>query len=336
MAADDDFPAARAGDPRGPRPEAARATPIRPTASAEFLSGFGEESTDVFETGAVSSGGIKLERQPILTVLAGPQMGLSRVIDREELVLGRGEGSDLLLNDQGLSRRHCRLLRVGEEVYIEDLESSNGTFVDGDVVRGQRALPDGARIHLGRHTVISLTRRDALEQLAARQLYESSMRDSLTELYNRRYFDQRLREEFAFATRHQAPLSVILLDLDHFKKVNDTWGHPAGDEVLRQVAALIKRCVRKEDVASRFGGEEFGVVVRTESHDGARAVAERMRKRIEDTPVYHEQQLILVTASAGMATAAPPHMFETPAALLAAADQALYRAKAGGRNRVEG
>jgi two-component system, cell cycle response regulator len=336
MAADDDFPAARGGDTRKVRPDELRATPVHPTASADFLAGFGEESTDVFETGAVSSGGLKLERQPILTVLAGPQMGLSRVIDRQELVLGRGEGSDLLLNDQGLSRKHCRLLRIGDEVFIEDLESSNGTFVDGEVVRGQRVLEDGARIHLGRHTVISLSRRDALEQLAARQLYESSMRDSLTDLYNRRYFDQRLREEFAFATRHQAPLSVILLDLDLFKRVNDTWGHPAGDEVLRQVAALIKRCVRKEDVASRFGGEEFGVVVRTESHEGARAVAERMRKRIEDTPIYHEQHLILVTASAGMATAAPPHMFETPAALLAAADQALYRAKAGGRNRVDG
>ena len=169
--------------------------------------------------------------------------------------------------------------------------------------------------------------------MAARQLYESSMRDPLTDLYNRRFFDQRLREEFAFATRHQAPLSVILLDLDHFKQVNDTWGHPAGDEVLRQVAGLIKRCVRKEDVASRFGGEEFAVVVRTESHEGARAVAERMRKRIEDTSIHHEGELILVTTSAGVATAAPPHMYESPSALLAAADQALYRAKAGGRNR---
>jgi two-component system cell cycle response regulator len=307
-----------------------------PAASPEFLTGFGEDSTDVFETGAVSSGGTQLEREPILTVLAGPQMGLSRMVDRSELVLGRGEGCDLLLADQGLSRRHCRLLREAERVYIEDLESSNGTFVDGEVVRGRRLLPDGARIHLGRHTVLSLTRRDALEQLAARQLYESSMRDSLTDLYNRRYFDQRLREEFAFATRHQAPLSVILLDLDHFKKVNDTWGHPAGDEVLRQVAALIRRCVRKEDVASRFGGEEFGVVVRTESHEGARAVAERMRKRIEDTPIYHDEHLILVTTSGGVATAAPPHMYETPAALLAAADQALYRAKGNGRNRLEG
>jgi two-component system cell cycle response regulator len=307
-----------------------------PEATPEFLTGFGADTTDVFETKAAPIGGPKAERQLILTVLVGPQMGWSRVVDRGELVVGRGEGSDLVLNDQGLSRRHCRILRQGDTTFIEDLDSSNGTFVDGQLVRGQMPLPEGARIHLGRHTVLSLARRDPLEQVAARQLYESSMRDPLTDLHNRRFFDQRLREEFAFATRHQAPLSVILLDLDHFKKVNDTWGHPAGDEVLRQVAALIKRCLRREDVASRFGGEEFGVVVRTESHEGARAVAERMRKRLVETPIYHEGKLIPVTTSAGVATAAPPHLYESPAALLAAADQALYRAKAAGRNRIEG
>jgi diguanylate cyclase (GGDEF)-like protein len=161
------------------------------------------------------------------------------------------------------------------------------------------------------------------------------MRDPLTDLYNRRFFDQRLREEYAFASRHQRPLSVILLDLDHFKLVNDSHGHPAGDEVLRNVARLIKRCVRQEDVACRLGGEEFGVIVRIDGREGARAVAERMRKRIEETPVHFGGVLIPITASAGIATAAPPHMHESPTALLAAADRALYRAKDDGRNRCE-
>src|SRR3990170_105364 len=148
--------------------------PGRTGAVPQFLASFGEETTDVLDTPAVASGGVKPERQLILTVLAGPQMGLSRVLDRPELVLGRGEGSDLLLADQGLSRRHCRLVRDGGQLYIEDLESSNGTFVDGQQVSGRIPLAEGARIHLGRHTVLSLSRRDALEQLAARQLYESS------------------------------------------------------------------------------------------------------------------------------------------------------------------
>jgi two-component system, cell cycle response regulator len=307
----------------------------RPVASAEFLATFGEDGTDVFETAAPSTGGLRLERQFILTVLAGPQIGLNRAVDQAEIVLGRGEGCAMLLHDPGLSRRHCRLIKEGDLVFIEDLESSNGTFVDGEMVRARHPLLEGARIHLGRHTVLSLSRQDPLERHAAQQLYESSMRDPLTELYNRRFFDQRLREEYAFATRHQRPLSVIILDLDHFKRVNDSYGHPAGDEVLRQVARLVKRCVRQEDVACRLGGEEFGVIVRSEGREGARAVAERMRKRIEDSPVYFGEHLILVTASAGMTTAAPPHMHESPAAMVAAADQALYRAKADGRNRCE-
>ena len=183
--------------------------------------------------------------------------------------------------------------------------------------------------------MLSLTRQDPLERQAAQQLYESSVQDPLTELYNRRFFDQRLREEYAFATRHQRPLSVIIVDLDHFKRVNDSYGHPGGDEVLRQVGRLVKRCVRQEDVACRLGGEEFGVIVRSDGREGSRAVAERMRKRIEETLVPFREHLIQVTASAGIATAAPPHMHESPAALFAAADEALYRAKGAGRNRCE-
>jgi len=209
-------------------------------------------------------------------------------------------------------------------------------LLDGAPIAGKTRLAEGARIALGRHTLLGLSRQDRLEQRAARQLYDSSMRDSLTDLHNRRVFDQRLREEHAFATRHQAPLSIVLLDLDHFKEVNDTWGHQAGDQVLRHVAGLVKRCVRQEDLAARLGGEEFAFLMRTESHAGARAVAERMRRRIETTPTYFGGQEIAVTVSAGVATAVPPRMIETPTALLAEADRALYRAKAGGRNRCEG
>jgi two-component system cell cycle response regulator len=304
----------------------------KPGPAPEFLATFGDDGTDVFAT-ATTAGSQRFERQFILTVLAGSQMGLACDVESGEVVLGRGEGCTLVLNDPGLSRRHCRLWKQGDQVFIEDLGSSNGTFVDGQMVQGPRVLDEGARIHLGRQTVLSLSRQDPLERHAARQLYESSMRDPLTELYNRRYFDQRLGEEHAFALRHQRPLSVILLDLDHFKRVNDSHGHPAGDEVLRQVAQLIKRCVRQEDIACRLGGEEFGVLVRVEGREGARAVAERIRKRVEESPVAFAGHLIPITVSAGVATAAEPRLFESPAALLAAADEALYRAKAEGRNR---
>jgi two-component system, cell cycle response regulator len=332
-----------ATDPRSPADEGANGDmpgtttgfyPAAGGASAEFLAAYGEDTTDVVEPH--SSPGMKFERQYILTVVAGPQTGFARVIEGSEVVLGRGYGSDLLLVDQGLSRKHCRVWKSGEDMLIEDLGSSNGTFVDGEMVLGPRRLPEGARIHLGRHTLLTLSRQDPLEHEAARQLFETSMRDPLTDLYNRRFFDQRLREEFAFASRHHTSLSVILLDLDHFKRVNDTWGHPAGDEVLREVGALVRGCFRREDVAFRLGGEEFAVVVRSETHEGACAAAERIRRMLEDASITWEDDTIRFTASAGVATALPGELLESASALLAAADRALYRAKAGGRNRVEG
>jgi two-component system cell cycle response regulator len=307
-----------------------------PLASEDFLNTYGEETTDVVETTPEGPGGSRFERQFILTVVAGPQTGFARVIEGAEIVLGRGYGSDLLLADQGLSRRHCRVWRSGDELRIEDLGSSNGTFVDGEPVKGPRSLPEGARIHVGRHTLLTLSRQDPLEYEAARQLFETSMRDALTDLYNRRFFDQRLREEFAFASRHHTALSVILLDLDLFKHINDTWGHPAGDEVLREVGSLIKGCFRREDVAFRLGGEEFAVVVRSETHEGACAAAERIRRVLEEAHVIWEGDVIRFTASAGVATTSPSETVESASSLLAEADRALYRAKAGGRNRTAG
>ncbi len=310
-------------------------TGLYPVASEDFLATYGDDTTDVVDLGPSPTAG-RFERQFILTVVAGPQTGFSRVLDRDHFVLGRGEGSDLVLADQGLSRKHCRVVRRGNDLLIEDLGSSNGTFVGGEPVHGLQPLPEGARIHLGRHTLLTLSLQDPLEHEASRQLFETSMRDSLTELYNRRSFDLRLREEFAFASRHHTELSVILLDIDHFKRVNDTWGHPAGDEVLRETGSLIKACFRREDVAFRLGGEEFAVVLRSESHEGAKAAAERIRRLIDESELLWQGERIRITVSAGIATVGPSDMSESASALLETADRALYRAKASGRNRCEG
>ncbi|HEY0705796.1 MAG TPA: GGDEF domain-containing protein [Polyangia bacterium] len=306
-------------------------------ASEDFLSAYGEDTTDLLEMGAQESLDERADRrQFILTVVAGPHTGFAKVIDQGEIVIGRAAGSDLLLVDPGLSRRHCRIFPGPDGMMIEDLGSSNGTFVDGAPVFTPQLLPEGARIHLGRHTLLTLSRQDPLEYEAARQLFETSMRDPLTDLYNRRFFDRRLHEEFAYAARHQTPLSIILLDLDHFKRVNDTWGHPAGDEVLREVGALVRSCFRQEDVAFRLGGEEFAIVVRGQTHDGARAAAERVRRVLAEATVPWEDDTIRFTASVGVATGMPGDTAESASALLNAADRALYRAKSGGRNRCEG
>jgi diguanylate cyclase (GGDEF)-like protein len=307
-----------------------------PTPAAGYVAVFAsDENTDVLHIGQPALGKVaEREREYIITVLSGPQTGLHRVIDQGSIIIGRAPGCDFLLEDTALSRRHCRIFRAPEGLAIEDLGSSNGTFVDGRLVRTRQSLEVGARINLGRQTVLSLSRQDSLEQSAARRLYESAMRDPLTGVYNRRCLDQRLREEFAYAQRHRSTLSLLMLDLDHFKRINDGLGHPAGDAVLRHLGEIIPRYLRKEDVAARYGGEEFSVLVRSIGADGARALGERIRQRIEAAPVAFERHTIAITASVGVATLDAERFYQSAAALLAAADAALYLAKTGGRNRV--
>lgn len=166
-----------------------------------------------------------------------------------------------------------------------------------------------------------------LEQLA-REMEERSLTDQLTGLPNRRSLDLKLAMEVRLAVRHMVPLSFLMLDVDHFKQYNDSYGHPAGDDVLRKVGAILQECVRVTDFAARWGGEEFAVMLRHTNEDGALVVAERIREAVERAAWTHRG----VTVSVGLATLM---RFKPDAgALLAEADRALYDAKRGGRNRV--
>jgi diguanylate cyclase (GGDEF)-like protein len=159
------------------------------------------------------------------------------------------------------------------------------------------------------------------------------VQDPLTGLHNRRHLDARLKAEFAFATRHQTPLSVLLIDIDHFKKINDTYGHAGGDAALRVLAEWMQKTVRAEDIVARYGGEEFAVVARGIEAPGAMLLADRVRMTAERLQVPHEGQIIAFTISVGVATMTRERVLPGVPALLKAADDALYRAKAEGRNR---
>jgi diguanylate cyclase (GGDEF)-like protein len=271
-----------------------------------------------------------------LTLLTGVEAGLVHAIDSDETVLGRGHGCRVRIDDSGLSRRHCRILKSPDGFVIEDLDSTNGTFLDGEPVRGRRKLVDGVRIQMGRDTVLKFSIQDELEMQATRRLYESAMHDPLTGVYNRRYLDDHLAAEFAFAARHGSELALLLIDADHFKRVNDTWGHGAGDTALRALAGHLVRSVRSEDMIARFGGEEFAVLARETSASGALAVAERIRKSVERTPVQLDAgQSVSLTVSIGVVHMGGNRAYLTAQALLEAADEALYRAKEAGRNRCE-
>lgn len=268
----------------------------------------------------------------MVLVLAGPQNGTLFILDQPEITIGRGRANQIYLNDEGLSRRHARISRRADGFYLEDLHSKNGTFCQRQRVREPRRLIDGDRITMGANTVLRFTLQDSLEREASRQTVELTIRDPLTQLLNRRHLEDRLRGEFAYASRHGTRLHVLMVDLDHFKEVNDEHGHQAGDKVLRAVAAALERTLRVEDVIGRYGGEEFLVVARGIDTVGIEALADRLRKVIEDLDVHWESKTLKITASIGVATVSTE--LDTPEKLVAAADEAMYRAKGEGRNRT--
>ncbi|MGF1465729.1 MAG: GGDEF domain-containing protein [Sandaracinaceae bacterium] len=269
----------------------------------------------------------------LLTMLAGPSPGALHEVSGE-LVLGRGQGLVPRIDDRGMSRRHARLFKVGPHYYLEDLGSTNGTRVNGRPLTRRQRLGDGDRIQLGENTVLRVSLQDAQEAEAARRLYESAVLDPLTQVYNRGHFDERLQGEHAFAERHREALSVLLLDLDRFKRVNDTWGHAAGDAVLQATATAVKGALRTEDVFARYGGEEFVILARGTDRTAAARMAERVRRVVEALAVPWAGGELRVTASIGVATFVPGGPFRSAEALVQAADRATYQAKGRGRNRV--
>lgn len=272
------------------------------------------------------------DRKGTVTFLGGARSGTLIPIEGE-LVLGRTEESTMAIDDDSLSRRHARLFTLMGNYYITDLESTNGTFVDGEKIGEPVALKDGARIQLGLSTVLRFALTDPAVVEEAKRLYEATVRDRLTGAYNRHFLDERLKSEWSHATRHDARLSVLFVDADHFKKVNDTYGHAGGDAVLKALSATLGKAIRGEDVVARYGGEEFVILVRGAGPDAVAQVAERVRAEVASKPIAHEGKEIAVTVSIGTATH-EAGKFESADALVAAADAALYKAKESGRNRV--
>jgi two-component system cell cycle response regulator len=251
-----------------------------------------------------------------------------------EAVIGRGRTAEVRLFDEGVSREHARIRTDGIRLYVEDLGSRNGTFCNGKKVDAPVPLGDGDKIQVGRTTILKFTYHDALDESFHEQMYESALRDALTKAYNKRYFADRLDGEFRFARRHDTSMALLMLDIDHFKKINDTYGHPAGDAVLVAVADALTRSVRNEDVVARYGGEEFAIILRSINVEGGRMLGERLRRMIELLQVdVGGSHPLKVTVSIGVA-AFPESNVQNGVELVEAADTALYRAKNGGRNRI--
>jgi two-component system, cell cycle response regulator len=312
---------------------ARRDGPNVPTSLIDEDDGDDAEQTVIAQVPVQGALGATKQRHAYLIVLAGANIGAVYRIHAKETFVGRSQKCEIAIGENGISRRHAKLTMLGDsEILLQDLGSTNGTFVAEQQVSSM-VLKDGDRFQLGGTTLLKFSISDEVEESFQRRLYESSVKDGLTGLHNRKHFDERLDAEFGFALRHGSALSLILVDIDHFKRVNDTYGHQAGDEVLRVVARTLEANIRTEDVVARYGGEEFAVVARGISADQAVMFASRMRSLVEALPIIVENTAINLTISAGVATYING-VFSDKEELVAATDRALYGAKETGRNRV--
>ncbi len=274
-----------------------------------------------------------IPRTACITVLTGTATGRMFTLARGLTVVGRAPTAQIRLVDDGVSRQHAQIRNDGELLWVTDLESRNGTYVNGTKITSESVLNDGDKLQVGRAIVLRFAYHDDLDQSFHENLVSSALRDPLTKLFNKRYFLDRLDSELKFARRHDTPLTLLMLDFDHFKSFNDKHGHLAGDAVLTKLSDVLAKAVRNEDVVARFGGEELAVILRATTLDAAALLADRLRRLVEMTVVDHEGVPLRATVSVGMA-GYPSTNAETVAQLIEAADQALYRAKRAGRNRV--
>lgn len=270
-------------------------------------------------------------KRACLVVLHGKDIGRRFELPPEGLVLGRGEDVSVPVLDTAASRRHAEIKPSPLGWMITDQKSTNGLYINGQRTK-HRVLAEGDRIQIG-STVLKFSFEDALEEGLRRKLYDSATRDALTGLHNKRFFLESLELAFAHADRRDAPLSVLVLDIDYFKMVNDEYGHLVGDVVLKEVAAVLQGEVRQEDLLARFGGEEFVLLMRETGPEAAQALAERVRRRVEEKTFDAEGKALTLTLSVGGATLRGRN-FAGGTGLFECADAALYEAKRAGRNRT--
>jgi two-component system cell cycle response regulator len=274
--------------------------------------------------------GAPQERKAYLVVIAGAAFGDMYRLKSDRVVLGRGERAHVRIIDDGVSREHAAIEQDARQAILVDLKSTNGTFCNGARITRQE-LVDGDKISIGSSSILKFTYQDQIDARFQKQLFESALRDGLTRTFNRRYFLDRLQGELRFSVRHGKSVALLFADIDHFKKINDSHGHPAGDQVLAAVARVLMTTIRTEDVLARYGGEEFAIICREIELPGAEALARRLLAAVARTTFEHGGGVIPVTISIGAVV--DPSLADVQA-LTAAADAAMYEAKRTGRNRV--
>lgn len=282
------------------------------------------------------------ERRPSLVSLRGELLAVSIPLERDEVTLGRALEADVRVNDSRASRLHARIKterdpQSGELRFkITDLGSTNGTLVNGHLLT-EVVLSEGDKIAIGDH-LFRFDMLDDIDREFQQQIHRLLAHDELTGLLTSKSFFSELRREAGRAEVESLPFCVLMMDLDHFKAVNDTHGHLAGSQTLSKIGTVIKQALRVGDVAARFGGEEFAAFLLDADYAQGLVAAERVRSAVEnyDFPITRKDstgdQSHRITISVGVASF--PDDARDPIHLIELADAALYRAKSSGRNRI--
>ena len=273
-------------------------------------------------------------RKASLLVIAGTSAGkMFRVHDLNPMIIGRSKECDICLVEDGISRQHARVERDGHgNIIIVDLNSTNGTHHDGARIT-RHLMRDGDLIQVGSTTFLKFSFQASLEESFHQVQYDQAIRDGLTGIFNKRHFWTKFIEEFAYSLRHNEATSLVMVDIDHFKQINDTYGHLAGDMVLRQITETISKTLRKEDIFARYGGEEFAIILRNQDEQRAYLAAERIRRMVETRRFIWYGTPIPITVSLGIATMNERNFLD-PEEMVRKADEYLYMSKENGRNRT--
>jgi diguanylate cyclase (GGDEF)-like protein len=269
-------------------------------------------------------------KEACLVVIYGMDLGKKYNLDQPAMIIGRSSKSDVQVDQESVSRNHAKVINTGKSIILRDLGSTNGTYVNDELI-DEYVLRDGDFIKIGR-TIFKFLTGNNIENAYHEEIYRLTTIDGLTQIYNKRYFLETLEREISRSHRYRRELSLIMFDIDHFKKINDTYGHLAGDYVLKQLASVIKARIRREDIMARYGGEEFTIILPEIDIFNAAQFADKIRKLVEKTVFKFEETKIPVTISVGVSSINTD--LTNPLDFIKIADDKLYQAKSEGRNKV--
>jgi diguanylate cyclase (GGDEF)-like protein len=267
-----------------------------------------------------------------LVVIYGMDLGKKFNLDKPTIVIGRSSKSTIQVDQESVSRSHAKLINNGNALVLTDLGSTNGTYVNDEPIT-EAVLHDGDLIKIGR-TIFKFLSGGNIENSYHEEIYRLTTIDGLTQIYNKRYFMENLERELSRCQRYGRDLSLLIFDIDHFKAINDSYGHLAGDYILKHMAAAVKENIRREDFLARYGGEEFAIILPETDNGKAMVMAEKLRRLLEKKEFTYEENVIPVTVSVGVTTW-DEGMVET-VDFIRQTDENLYEAKNKGRNKVVG